>query len=101
MNEGLSRLVRAMDGKRAVAERINALRDRFNAENQVALTERNMNAWHANFPMMWRQWLLAAAMDMGMPVDQAVAICPDLKPAACFALFLHHKLEKQRIQMDD
>jgi hypothetical protein len=90
-----------MDGKRAVVERVNALRDRFNATDQIDLTPRNMNAWHENFPMTWRHWVLAAAMDMGMPIDQAVELCPDLKPAACLAFFLHHKLQKQKVTRDD
>lgn len=100
MNEGLSRLIRTMDGKRAVMERINTLRDRFGAVDQIRLTERNMNAWHENFPMAWRQWVLAAALDMGIEIEIAVKICPDLKPSASFAFFLNHQLTKARREHD-
>lgn len=84
-----SKLFRVLGGAEALAERVNALRDRMDASQDIKpLTSAAIYAWTQNgFPMGWRHWVLAAARDAGMTHEQAIKLCPDLKSAAALAHF--------------
>lgn len=76
------RLIRALGGYPMACQRVNALRERLDWENgQRPLTERAMREWPKTFPVGWRVWMLAAAVDAGYAQEEAVAICSALKVA--------------------
>lgn len=93
------KFLRAMGGATTLAERINALRDRLDvAAAQRPCNERVVYSWTPEaFPMGWRQWALAAALDAGMTEEQAFALCPDLKPASVLANFIVWRKNQPRI----
>lgn len=93
-----SKLFRVLGGAEALAERINALIDRLEAgAAQRRLLPGTIYSWGPNnFPVAWRPWVLAAALDAGMTKDQAVSLCPELKPAAALAQFISWRLEARR-----
>jgi len=79
-----SKLFRVLGGAEALAERINALMDKCDVQDaQRPLTRSVIYAWSpSSFPMIWRTWVFVAALDAGLRKDQAIALCPELKPAA-------------------
>lgn len=92
-----SKFVRVMGGARGLADRVNTLRDKLNAaRDQKPLTERTVYSWTpACFPMGWRQWVLAAALDAGMTQEDAIKLCPELKAAVALATFIAWRLEQK------
>jgi hypothetical protein len=94
-----SKLFRVLGGAEALAERINALMDRCDArEVQRPLTTSVIYAWSpSSFPMIWRQWTLAAALDAGLTEDQAMALCPELKPALALARLIVWRTSQPRM----
>lgn len=94
-----SRLIRVMGGARGLKDRINSLRDRLGVTDaQRDLTESAVYSWTPDvFPMGWRQWVLAAALDAGMTQDEAIKLCPELRPAAALANFIHWRQQQKRV----
>lgn len=96
-NEGLSNLIKAMGGGQAVVNRVNTLRDRFKTQVPRPLSLHAIYDWtNRAFPMGWRQWVLAAALDMGISSETAVELCPDLRPAVSVALFIAERLDREK-----
>lgn len=88
-----SKLFRVLGGAQALAERINALRDRFEVGGaQPVLTARLVYKWSpVRFPMAWRSWVAIAAAEYGLTDEEAIALCPELKPAfESMAYFIRH-----------
>ena len=92
-----SKLFRVLGGAQALAERINALCDKLDIQaEQKRLTAGTVYTWGPDhFPMAWRHWVLAAALDAGMTKDQAVKLCPELRPALALATFIRWRLEQK------
>jgi len=93
------KFLRVMGGATGLSQRINALRDRLDASAaQRACNERLVYSWTpAAFPMGWRQWALAAALDAGLTEDEACALCPELRPALALANFIIWRKSQPRI----
>lgn len=93
------KFIRVMGGASGLADRINSLRDRLDVgAAQRACNERLVYSWTpAAFPMGWRQWALAAALDAGLTEDQAIALCPELKPASALANFITWRKNQPRV----
>jgi hypothetical protein len=84
----IDKLVTAMGGAQEVVDRINTLIDILEAQPQRPLTPRIIRDWsRREFPVPWRIWMLIAAMDMGLPRETVVALCPDLMPALSVARY--------------
>jgi hypothetical protein len=94
-----SKFVRVMGGATGLADRINTLRDKLDiGAAQRPCNERVVYSWTPDsFPMGWRHWTLAAALDAGLTQDEATALCPELKPAAALAHFIHWRQQQKRV----
>ena len=93
------KFLRVMGGARGLSDRINALRDRLDADAaQRPCNERIIYSWTpAAFPMVWRVWALAAALDAGLTEKEAIALCPELKVSAGLANFITWRKNQRRV----
>jgi hypothetical protein len=80
LENSIARLVDRLGGRSKTVERINAIRSRSEQSDGLRTLTPNMVSfwWRVEFPLGWRQLLLAAAIDAGMRPETAIEICPEL-----------------------
>lgn len=86
----LTRLIKAAGTREQFVENYNAVMDDIGDQVMTQLTARTCGYWTAEGvpPAHSPIWILAAVLRMGMPIEQAVEIYPDLQPALELARFI-------------
>lgn len=93
----LTKLIKAAGTREQFVENYNGVMDDIGDQVMTPLTQRSCGYWTAEgFPPAHSPiWILAAVLRMGMPIEQAIEIYPDLGPALELARFIVKRAENK------
>jgi hypothetical protein len=98
VDDHLAKLIKAAGTQREFVENYNGVIDDVGDKVMTELTPRTCKYWTADGipPAHSPIWILATVLRMGLPIEKAIAIYPDLQPALELARFVVNLAETRK-----